>query len=103
MISSAKTKTAAVIVIGAGASGLAAAQALRARGIPVRILDQATRPGDAWYHRHPQLRLNTHRHLSALPDLAIPKSAGAYPTRDSIIRYLDDYAARLDRIRKEAA
>ena len=96
MISSAKTKTAAVIVIGAGASGLAAAQALRARGIPVRILDQATRPGDAWYHRHPQLRLNTHRHLSALPGLAIPRSAGAYPTRDSIIRYLDDYAARLD-------
>ena len=96
MTSNAKTKTAAVIVIGAGASGLAAAQALRARDIPVRILDQATRPGDAWYHRHPQLRLNTHRHLSALPGLAIPRSAGAYPTRDSIIRYLDDYASRLD-------
>jgi len=96
MTSKAKTKIAAVIVIGAGASGLAAAQELRARGIPVRILDQATRPGDAWYHRHPQLRLNTHRHLSALPGLAIPRSAGAYPTRDSIIRYLDDYAARLD-------
>jgi len=96
MTSNAETKTAGVIVIGAGASGLAAAQALRARGIPVRILDQAMRPGDAWYHRHPQLRLNTHRHLSALPGLAIPKSAGAYPTRDSIIRYLDDYASRLD-------
>jgi cation diffusion facilitator CzcD-associated flavoprotein CzcO len=96
MTSKAKTQTAAVIVIGAGASGLAAAQALRARGIPVRVLDQAARPGDAWYHRHPQLRLNTHRHLSALPGLAIPRSAGAYPTRDSIIRYLDDYAARLD-------
>jgi cation diffusion facilitator CzcD-associated flavoprotein CzcO len=89
-------QTDTVIVIGAGASGLAAAQALDARRIPVRILDRATRPGDAWYRRHPQLQLNTHRQLSALPGLAIPKSAGAYPARDSIIRYLGDYAARLD-------
>jgi cation diffusion facilitator CzcD-associated flavoprotein CzcO len=89
-------QTETVIVIGAGASGLAAARALAARRIPVRILDRATRPGEAWYHRHPQLRLNTHRHLSALPGLEIPKSAGPYPSRDSIIRYLDDYAARLD-------
>ena len=85
-----------VIVIGAGASGLAAAQALRGRGIQVRIIDRANRPGDAWYHRHPQLRLNTHRQLSALPGLDIPKAAGAFPSRDSIIRYLDKYAHRLD-------
>ncbi|MGD8349044.1 MAG: NAD(P)/FAD-dependent oxidoreductase [Gammaproteobacteria bacterium] len=88
--------TEAVIVIGAGASGLAAARALDERRIPVRILERSTRPGDAWYHRHPQLRLNTHRQLSSLPGLAIPKSAGAYPSRDSIIGYLDDYAAGLD-------
>jgi cation diffusion facilitator CzcD-associated flavoprotein CzcO len=85
-----------VIVIGAGVSGLAAAHELHARGIPVRILDQASRPGEAWHHRHPQLRLNTHRHLSTLPGLEIPKSAGSYPSRDSIIRYLDEYAARLE-------
>ena len=85
-----------VVVIGAGASGLAAAEALRGRGIPVRIIEQANRAGEAWYHRHPQLRLNTHRQLSALPGLAIPKAAGAFPSRDSIIHYLGDYAARLD-------
>jgi cation diffusion facilitator CzcD-associated flavoprotein CzcO len=85
-----------VVVIGAGASGLAAANALRGRGIQVRIIDRASRAGDAWLHRHPQLRLNTHRLLSALPGLAIRKAAGAFPSRDSIIRYLDDYAQRLD-------
>lgn len=85
-----------VVVIGAGASGLAAAEALRGRGIPVRIIEQANRAGEAWYHRHPQLRLNTHRQLSALPGIAIPKAAGAFPSRDSIIHYLGDYAARLD-------
>ena len=78
------------IVIGAGASGLAAANALRRRGIQVRIIDGASRAGEAWYHRHPQLRLNTHRLLSALPGLAIRKATGAFPSRDSIIRYLDD-------------
>ena len=83
------------MVIGAGASGLAAAEALRGRGIPVRIIEQANRAGEAWYHRHPQLRLNTHRQLSALPGLAIPKAAGAFPSRDSIIHYLALFRAGL--------
>lgn len=84
------------IVIGAGASGLAAAYALKKRGIPVRIIEKSSHAGDAWYHRHPQLHLNTHRHLSKLPGMAIPKSAGPFPSRDSIIQYLDDYARQLD-------
>lgn len=85
-----------VIVIGAGASGLAAANALRERKIQVRIIDSADRVGNAWYQRHPQLHLNTHRQLSALPGLDIPKSAGAFPSRNNIIRYLDEYAQQLD-------
>ena len=84
-----------VVVIGAGASGLAAARALDRRGIRVRIIERADRPGDAWHYRHPQLQLNTHRKLSSLPGLAIPRAAGAFPARDSIIRYLEDYARRL--------
>jgi len=85
------------IVIGAGASGLAAAYALQKREIAVRIIEKSSRAGDAWYHRHPQLHLNTHRHLSKLPGMAIPKTAGPFPSRDNIIQYLDDYAKRLTR------
>jgi len=84
------------IVIGAGASGLAAAYALQKRGIAVQIIEKSSRAGDAWYHRHPQLHLNTHRHLSKLPGMAIPKTAGPFPSRDRIIQYLDDYAKQLD-------
>lgn len=41
-----------VIVIGAGISGLAVAYELWQRGVSVRIIDKAKRPGDAWRHRH---------------------------------------------------
>ncbi|WP_193367923.1 flavin-containing monooxygenase [Pelagibius marinus] len=85
-----------VIVIGAGAAGLAAAQALQQRGIAVRVLEASDRVAEAWRHRHPHLRLNTHRWLSSLPGMKLPRSAGAFPDRDSLIRYLENYAARFD-------
>jgi cation diffusion facilitator CzcD-associated flavoprotein CzcO len=85
-----------VIVVGAGANGLAVAHALRQRAIPVRIVDQASRAADAWYHRHPQLRLNTHRKLSQLPGMPLPRDGAPFPSRDDIIRYLDEYARRLE-------
>lgn len=85
-----------VLIIGAGASGLAVAHALKQRRIPVRIIDKAPRLADAWRHRHPQLRLNTHRSLSGLPGSAIPKEAGVFPGRDTVIEYLEDYAEQLD-------
>ena len=83
-------------MIGAGLSGLAVARELRARRVPVRILEQASLAGEAWHRRHPQLRLNTHRALSSLPGKKIPRAAGAFPSRKSIIRYLQDYADALD-------
>jgi cation diffusion facilitator CzcD-associated flavoprotein CzcO len=85
-----------VIVIGAGVAGLAAAQSLKQRGIAVRVIEASGRVAEAWRHRHPHLRLNTHRWLSSLPGMKLPRSAGAFPDRDSLIRYLEDYAARFD-------
>ena len=85
-----------VIVIGAGLSGLAAAYCLKEMGIPVRILEQASEIASVWRDRHPQLRLNTHRRFSSLPGMEMPKAAGAYPARDSVIAYLTDYASALD-------
>jgi cation diffusion facilitator CzcD-associated flavoprotein CzcO len=85
-----------VIVIGAGVAGLAAAQALQQRGIEVRVIEAADRVAEAWRHRHPHLRLNTHRWFSSLPGMKLPKSAGSFPDRDSLIHYLEAYAARFD-------
>ncbi|WP_233252470.1 NAD(P)/FAD-dependent oxidoreductase [Maritimibacter sp. 55A14] len=85
-----------VIVVGAGLGGLATARALVRVGVPVTLLEKNDGVAEPWRRRHPQLHLNTHRALSALPGLDIPKQAGAFPTRDTIVTYLEDYARGLD-------
>lgn len=80
------------LVIGAGAAGLATAHALKQAGIPVAILEKSDRVAIAWRGRHPQLHLNTHRRFSQLPGLKVPKSVGAFPGRDAVVRYLEEYA-----------
>lgn len=86
------SKSPTVIVIGAGASGLAVAYALKRRGITVQVLDKAAQVAEPWRRRHPQLRLNTHRRLSGLDGLPVPRAAGPFPARDAVVRYLEDYA-----------
>ena len=84
-----------VIVVGAGLSGLACAEALARRNIPVRILEAKGRVAEPWRARHPQLRLNVHRHFAQLPGRPMPKTDGTYVRRDTVVRYLEAYAAAL--------
>lgn len=88
--------TCQVIVLGAGACGLAAAKALHDEGIRPIILEKGKHIGESWYHRHPQLSLNTHRSTSVLPGLAFPRSVGAFPTRNELIDYLHNYAIKFN-------
>ncbi|WP_421915383.1 flavin-containing monooxygenase [Mesorhizobium sp.] len=83
-----------VIVIGAGAAGLAAADALRKRGVPVVILERELRLAEPWRRRHQQLHLNTHRALSMLPGLAYPPRTPAFPHKGVIVDYLERFAAK---------
>ncbi len=82
------------IIIGAGHSGLVAAHALKARGIPVRILEARDRVAEPWRSRHPQLQLNIHRKFAALPGLRLTRRDGVFVTRDRIIRHIEDFARR---------
>lgn len=85
-----------VAIVGAGAAGLATAHTLKQAGISVRLLEKSHEIADPWRRRHPQLRLNTHRDLSQLPGLKMPKDAGTFPSRDTVIRYLEDYVREMD-------
>jgi cation diffusion facilitator CzcD-associated flavoprotein CzcO len=85
-----------VVIIGAGLSGLAAAWALADRNIPVTVLDAHERAGESWRMRHPQLRLNIHRHFAGLPGSPMTRRDGPFVRRDTVVEYLERYADELD-------
>jgi hypothetical protein len=82
-----------VLVIGAGPAGLGAAAELQRRGMPVTVLERADVLAAPWRGHYDRLRLNTSRPFSELPGLRFPRSAGMFPTRDHMVRYLEAYAA----------
>ncbi|MEW2255789.1 NAD(P)/FAD-dependent oxidoreductase [Streptomyces sp. NPDC047869] len=81
-----------VYVIGAGPGGLAAAYALRARGVRAVVLEKSDRVGASWRGHYDRLHLHTTRRLSALPGLAMPRRFGRWVSRDNVVRYLERYA-----------
>lgn len=82
-----------VIVIGAGAAGLTAAQALIKAGLPTIVLERENRLAEPWHRRHENLHLNTHRDLSALPGVTFPADTPAFPHRTAVIRHLNMFSA----------
>ncbi|MFI1188864.1 flavin-containing monooxygenase [Streptomyces californicus] len=80
-----------VYVVGAGPGGLAAAAALRARGLRVVVLEKADRVGASWRGHYDRLHLHTTRRWSALPGLKMPRRFGRWVGRDDLVRYLEKY------------
>ncbi len=85
-----------VIVIGAGPAGLAVAACLKKAGAHVTILERAAKVGSRWRMHYDRLRLHTVRGRSALPMMPMPRSAGRYPSREDVVRYLEGYAEAFD-------
>jgi NADPH-dependent 2,4-dienoyl-CoA reductase/sulfur reductase-like enzyme len=84
------------IIIGAGPAGLACAMTMRAAGLNAAVLEKAGTVGSAWRRHYDRLHLHTDRRHSGLPDMAMPKSYPAYPSRAQMVDYLESYAARFD-------
>jgi putative flavoprotein involved in K+ transport len=83
-----------VLIVGAGPAGLAAAAELGRRGISAHVLERGESVATSWRRRYDRLRLNTSRWTSSLPHARYPKAAGLFPSRDHVVAYLEDYAAR---------
>src|ERR1700759_1892895 len=86
-------ETQEVVVVGAGAAGLATAVLLQERGLQPLVLEAGPEPGAAWRERYDRLHLHTPRLLSGLPGLRIPRRYGRGVSRDDLIEYLREYAA----------
>jgi hypothetical protein len=88
----ARSRTADVIVVGAGPSGVASALALSDLGVRALVLDRADQVAAAWRGRYDRLRLNTSRPLSHLPDRPFVKGTPMFPTRDQLIAHIEHHA-----------
>lgn len=84
-----------VIVVGAGASGLAVAATLKRRGREPVVLEGSSAVGSTWAKRYERLRLHTVRRFSGLPFFPIPSSYPRYVPKDDYARYLAEYAERM--------
>ena len=79
-------------MIGAGPAGLAAAAELGRLGVGATVLEQTSAVGASWRGRYDRLRLNSSRWFSNLPGQRHPRAAGAFPSRDQMVSYLEDYS-----------
>ena len=84
-----------VIVVGAGASGLAVAATLKRRGREPVVLEGSETVGATWAQRYERLCLHTVRRFSGLPFYPMPRSYPRYVPKDQYARYLGEYADRM--------
>jgi putative flavoprotein involved in K+ transport len=82
------------VVIGGGPAGLAVGAELGRRRVAAVVLEGGDAVGAAWRGRYDRLRLNSSRWFSQLPGGRFPRGTGAFPSRDAVVRYLEDYAER---------
>jgi putative flavoprotein involved in K+ transport len=90
------TERAAIVVVGAGPSGLSAAGALTRRGHKPVVLEQDERIGGRWAGRYERLHLHTVRRFSGLAHHGMPEDYPRYVHKDLFARYLQEYAERFE-------
>jgi putative flavoprotein involved in K+ transport len=83
-----------VVVVGGGQSGLASAWYLRRAGLSHVVLDDQDRPGGAWLHTWPSLRLFSPASYSSLPGWPMPSAGPDNPDAEHVVGYLRDYEQR---------
>jgi dimethylaniline monooxygenase (N-oxide forming) len=98
------SKVRAVAVIGAGASGLAAARCLLAEGLRPTVFERAAHPGGVWCFdparpdggspAYRSLHTNTLQQVTAFSDFPFRDDLPDYPPCGEVVSYLNAYADR---------
>src|SRR3954454_1227484 len=88
-----------VCIIGAGSSGIAAAQVLDARGVPFDCFEKGSQIGGNWRYENDNgmssayrsLHINTSRQAMAYKSLPIPDHYPDYPNHFQMAAYFDEF------------
>jgi dimethylaniline monooxygenase (N-oxide forming) len=88
-----------VCIIGAGSSGIAACQVLKARGIPFDCFEKGSYVGGNWRYENDNgmssayrsLHINTSRRVMAFKTLPMPDHFPDYPDHFQMAEYFDEY------------
>lgn len=84
-------------IIGAGPSGLATSACLNSMSIPNVILEKEDCCASLWKKRaYDRLKLHLAKRYCALPFLPHEPTTPKYMSKDTFVRYLDDYALRFN-------
>ena len=89
-----------VCIIGAGSSGIVAAQVLDAQGIPFDCFEKGSQIGGNWRYENDNgmssayrsLHINTSRRVMAFKSLPMPENYPDYPDHFQMAAYFDEFA-----------
>lgn len=82
----------AVLIIGAGQSGLSLAARLRLLGVEALCVDKEERVGDVWRKRYHSLALHNQVALNQMAYMPFPPSWPKYLPKDMVANWLEHYA-----------
>ncbi|CAO2148833.1 unnamed protein product [Urochloa humidicola] len=85
----------AVLIVGAGPAGLAAAACLRQRSIPYLVIERENCSASLWRHRaYDRVMLHLAKEFCALPHMPYPDGTPTYVPKKEFVEYLDAYTER---------
>ena len=79
------------LIIGASLSGLASAACLQQQDLDYCIIEKHDRIVAPWHTHYDRLHLHTPRNSSHLPHRRFAATIPAYPSRDQVIEYAEEY------------
>jgi len=82
----------AVLIIGAGQSGLSVAARLRLQGVEALCVEQEARVGDVWRKRYHSLALHNQVSLNQMAYMPFPPSWPKYLPKDMVANWIEHYA-----------
>lgn len=86
----------AVLVIGAGQSGLGIAARLGALGVDTLVVDRQERIGDNWRKRYHALTLHNEVHVNHLPYMPFPPTWPVFIPKDMLASWFEAYAEAME-------